>query len=109
MAPSRLSLHLSVYVQGKLNVSLHPPHKQKMKASCAYLAADPPEEATRPAVYVVPKGTGMQDPSGGVSLATSEGCVTPVQGWLLVKTEMRNCRGTLLKGVVLEAVRKSST
>ena len=74
-----------------------------------YLTAEPPEEATRPAVYVVPKGTGMHDPSGGVSLATSEGRIPPTQGWLLVNTKMRNCRGTLLKGVVLEAVRKSST
>ena len=60
-------------------------------------------------MYVVPKGTGMHDPSGGVSPATSEGRVPPVQGWLLVKTKKRNCRGTLLKGVVLEVLRKSST
>ena len=74
-----------------------------------YLTAEPPEEATRSAVYVVPKGTGMHDPSGGVSPSTSEGWVPPVHGWSLVKTRKRNCRGTLLKGVVLEAVKKSST
>ena len=62
-----------------------------------------------PAVYVVPKGTGMQDPSGGVSPATREGRIPPVHGWLLLKTKMRNWRGMLLKGVVLEAVMKSST
>ncbi len=61
-----------------------------------------------PAVYVVLKGTGIQELSGGVSPATSNGRIPPVQGWLLRATKMRNCRGTLLKGVVLEAVMKSS-
>ena len=74
-----------------------------------YLTEEPPDDATTAAVYIVPKGIGIQEPSGGVSPGTRDGRTPPVQGWLVEKTLMRNCRGTLLIGEVLEDDMKSST
>ena len=61
-------------------------------------------------MYVVPKGTGIHEPSGGVSPGTRDGLVSIVtwQVRLLEKTVMRNCSGTLLMAVVLEDDMKSS-
>jgi hypothetical protein len=66
----------------------------------------PPDVATMPALYVVFNSTGMQESSGGVSPGTSSGCDS--QELEDTATRTRNCKGTLLRGVVLDGVRKSS-
>ena len=75
-----------------------------------YLKDAPPEDATIPALNVVPNGTGIHESSGGVSPGTREGLMSLVM--LQVREEentlMRNWRGILLKGVVLVEDMKSS-
>ena len=56
---------------------------------------------------MVPKGTGMQEPSGSVS-PTRDGLLGLTQGCVDEKSWTMNCSGTLLSAVELEVEMKSS-